>query len=567
MLSVGVQVSGISHRLKGAVDALKTSYHWFAARPAACALLAFVFVGYLDFSSSFRRSIATGFGGDMTMILTRAIADLRPGMFANDFVFSDPQNYTFYTNATAYFFKLADLMRGGGIGLEYHVFGALVTFLFLYGWYRLFLEVSQSHWWSTMFSLAAAVAVPMILGDYWGLYNEPQPRVQFSALLPFLLLAGIRAQAQLRWWLLTFAAAGYGMWVHPASAPPVALSLMLAMGATALHFVSAWRVIGLCLVSGLLFLAIALPNMWFYYEGVSQAALGADAEVVREALLMRYDLGYSDPVQGIWVLMSRALSGPRCLLLVPFLAGVWLAVYRRDAAVLFVVMFGAGLAAFGGGIPIFESYIAQWSGRAPSQLDLIRSLRYMIPVLLLVSFWICMVQSEAAKLRPVLPLLLTATWFSTAHWAPTWPQSRSVAQGLKCLVNLELICETVTNHPLDKVIEFAKSTPPGTIFFSPDQGPRIRAFAERPLSFGWKDMGWLAYSNHRVFAEMKDRLAELKSLNAAASGPRTTLAWIEFGRATGAKFVVLKDAQAPTLPVKIAMTAGAYTVYQVSGSE
>ncbi|MXN51929.1 hypothetical protein GR158_12425 [Shinella sp. AETb1-6] len=543
------------------------AHRWFAGRPALCSILAFAFIAYLDFSASFGRSIAASFGGDMTMILTRAVADLRPEVYANDFVFSSPQNYTFYTNASVYLFQLADYLRGGGVGFEYHVFGAIVTFLFLFGWYRLFQEVSPSHWWSVLFALTVAVAVPMIVGDYWGLYNEPQPRVQFSTLLPFLLLLGIRAHTDIRLWLVTFGLAGLGMWIHPASAPPVALSLMFAMGLTSLCSAGFLRTVWLCVISGAVFLTIALPNMWMYYSSISQAATGADPSIVREALLMRYDQGYSEPLQGIWTLFSRALSGPRVALLAIFVAGACLAAARRDRKALFVVVFGLGLVLFGGGIPVAEDILARLSDRAPSQLDLIRSLRYLVPVLLFVSFWACAAVVRGAALRSSVPIALLVMWLAAAYWPPIWPQSRSVVQGLKCLVRFQVVCRSNTSDPLERVMEFARSTSPDTMFFSPDQGPRIRAFAERPLSFGWKDMGWLAYSNHKLFAEKIDLLSRYKELAARPAGPQTTSQWIQFGKETGADYVVIRNASSLSEPVKVAFSAGVYTVFDLSDTE
>jgi len=116
-------------------------------------------------------------------------------------------------------------------------------------------------------------------------------------------------------------------------------------------------------------------------------------------------------------------------------------------------------------------------------------------------------------------------------------------------------------------MEFARSTSPNTLFFSPDQGPRIRAFAERPLSFGWKDMGWIANSNHKVLAEKIDFLGRYKELAVRPAGSQTTSQWIQFGKETGADFVIIRNASSLSEPVKVAFSAGVYTVFDLSDTE
>jgi hypothetical protein len=493
------------------------------------------------------------------MIISRALAELRPEIYSSDFLFNNPTNFEFYTNFTVLLFKFI-ISISGEIGLEYKIIGSLIVLVYLFGWYFLALRIASSKTFAICYSLSCAVAVPMITGDYWGLYNEPQPRVQFSAALPYLLLLGMSANDSLRRWILCFVAAGLLMWVHPASAPPIALSLLATMAVLSIGEAGWMRTFFRCLASGIVFLAIATPNMLIYYHGISQASIDADPQAVRATLLMRYDAGYSNAVVGVVNLLTNALAGPRALILIPVALSFFTVLRHKNRDMLFVHVLLFFIIAFSAGVPIAEGMYASLNDRAPSQLDIIRALRYTVPLLLLIAM------RETYRLAPTTPLkgvavaLVAAMWLAAAHYPPTWPQSRSIEAGLRCLFRLQILCKTPNLDPVGAILDFARSTSPNSKFFAPELGPRIRAFAERPQSFGWKDMGWLAYSNHKIFAENAALLAELKSLNNDETDEHIVSKWINFSRKTGADYLVVR---VPTEAAKIdeqIISAGPYRV-------
>ncbi len=520
--------------------------------PTAVILLAgcvSVLLGLAGYAGSFRHLGEAQFGSDTLITISRALAAAHPSLYTDDFLFSQPQNYEFYTNASVWFFQLVEYLDQGAFVTWYRVLNIVVVALFLFSWFLLAFRLFGSGPAATAFTACCAVAVPVVSGDYWGLFDEPQARQMFSAVLPLILLAALSARHHVLDWIGVFLLMGAAMWLHPASGPPVALALLVALMVS--QYVRGYEVMLIyrAFAGGCVFLAFALPNIWQYYSGIRDATQGADPELVHAAWAMRFSGDYLDPIFGVSNALNRAFGGWRILLpLVSAVGAIVLLKHRHDRErkqVLMIVAFTIAVAFLGGAVPAMEAGIAHAMGRTPAQIDLIRSIRFLVPMLLLVAFWGIAFQRRGMGSRAAaLVVAMALAWIGATQANPRYRQNTDILAGLRCWTRIQVTCPVEDPEDLARVVEelSAPSLHPGNVFSS-EFGLQIRSYARRSLAFDWKDTGWLAYSNHKQLIENLDHMQRYKTIAAMPDGADKHAAWLGFGASVGADIVVLSSAQ------------------------
>jgi hypothetical protein len=506
-------------------------------------------LGLAGYAGSFRHLGEAQFGSDTLITMSRALAAAHPSLYTNDFLFSQPQNYEFYTNASVWFFQLAEYLDQGAFVIWYRVLNIVVVALFLFSWFLLAYRILGSGPIATAFTACCAVAVPVVSGDYWGLFDEPQARLMFSAVLPLILLAALSARRHALDWIGVFLLMGAAMWLHPASGPPIALALLIALMVSQYERGSEGRLIFRAFAGGCVFLAFALPNLWQYYSGIRNAAQGADPELVRAAWALRYSNDYLDPLAGLLNALNRAFGGWRMVL--PLVAAIGAVALLKNAhgrekkQVRLILSLTFAVAFLSGAVPAMEAGIASAMGRTPMQMDLIRSVRFLVPLLLLVAFWGIAFQRHRLGLKAsALVVAMALAWIGATQANPRYRQNTDIIAGLQCWTRLQSTCPVEGSTDLARVVKelSAPSQYQGTVF-SPEFGLQIRSYARRSLAFDWKDTGWLAYSNHKQLVENLDHMQRYKTIAAMPDGADKHAAWLGFGAAVGADIVVLSSAQ------------------------
>lgn len=509
---------------------------------------AFAILAFWDYSGSIVVAPGVALGGDSTMILTRALAGIDPTLYRQDYLFNDAGNYTFYNNANVVLFQIAAVLSIDRPDTVLRVLKGLTSFVFLLGWYLLGARLSGSWLAGVATALACTLTIPTVVGDYWGLYLEAQPRVLFGACLPYIVLLAIDAR-RLAHWVATFALSGLAFWLHPASGPPVALATMAAMAVGHCDRLRLPRLVGVCLVSGLVYLAIIAPNFGQYVSGVLQASRGGDPVLTAEAMHLRFAEEYVDGIQGAAASLKSIFAGPRAVLALLGLAGA-LIIWRQGkgderrslrvvVTMLVVIVVLACL------VPAIENMAARAAGRQPLQLDLVRAVRYLVPLLLVLAIWGVSRIDHHWRLK-FLPLGILVFWAAASIWPPRLTQNAAPYWGARCWVKLEPQCKAPTKDPTGEMIAFiASQTPREALFFSSWLGPSIRALAHRPLAFDWKDTGWLAYSNHAKLDESLPAMRRYLAIARDGSLADPALQWVMLGHEVGADYVVVREAVNP----------------------
>jgi hypothetical protein len=511
-------------------------------------LLAFAILAFWDYSGSIVVAPSVALGGDSTMILTRALAGLNPDLYRLDYLFSDAGNYTFYNNANVVLFQIAAALGSDRPDTVLRVLKGLTSFAFLLGWYLLGARLSGSWLAGVALALACTLTTPTVVGDYWGLYREAQPRVLFGACLPYIVLLAIDAR-RLGHWVATFVVSGFAFWLHPASGPPVALATMTAMvvGNHDRHKLP--QLACYSLVSGLVYLAIIAPNFGQYVIDVLRASHGGDPALTAEAMRLRFAEEYVDVLHGIDAGLKSIFAGPRSMLALLGIAGAWL-VWRKGAGdeqrrLRVVLIMLVAILALSCLVPVVENVAARAAGRQPLQLDLVRAVRYVVPLLLLLAVWglSCIKRHWMQRL---LPLGVLVFWATASFWPPRLAQNSAPYWGARCWVELDLQCRAPAMDPAGEMIAFvASQTPREALFFSSWFGPSIRALAQRPLAFDWKDTGWLAYSNHAKLGGSLPAMRRYLTIAQDGSLADPALQWVMMGHDLEADYVVVREAVDP----------------------
>jgi hypothetical protein len=513
-----------------------------------------------------------GLGGDSLHTVARALAGLEPELYESDFIFSDPHDYSFYINFNVILLQAIELAGFTDISLAYNILNSIAIFVYLFGYYLLGRAVTGQPVLSAFFAAACAISVYTLRGHFWGLYHEPQARVLFASALPYLMLVAISGSFSLSRWVAVFIVAGGVAWLHPASGPLVALAIMGGMIAMALGKYPLSQVLIRAFIAGLFFLAVFGPNLWMYMSGTLKANEGSDTDIVYELLPLIWTREFIDASVGIPGSLGRMFAGIRSLLIPLTAIGALIIFLRgtsRDIDLLrFFCVFLAVILMGSLGIPFVDQIVALWLDRTPAQIDLIRCIRYIFPVMLLLTFWGASRLTKAQCVSAGISVLIFGYWFVAKDAAPSWPQNKNALKGMKCWSKGKAVCPRKSSPAKAELLEVVREQPRGTLFVSNSDalGLELRSFARVSLAFSGFDTGWLAYSNQAKLLKNADNLRNYVEIRKMKDQRAKTVAWIDFARAVHADYIVFnEDISQMGLPnfAKIIFTNSAGTVVAI----
>jgi hypothetical protein len=499
--------------------------------------------------------------GDAAQIASFAAAWDHPDLFRGDEVLSDQGTFRIYS--TIHIPILRGLARLVG---DYG--GAFVSLLSLHvltqalGFYVLGRVLFRRRYWATLLAVVTLMPVELNLGEYWGIYRDPLPRSSFQALLPYVLAAAFRWRSEPRRWPWLMVAAGALIYVHPVSAPAWGFALWLGLWPFHPQSWSVGKRVRTMLLLGALFLGVTFPFLGHYLRNHAHGRPpeGISAEAVYKVMALRYDTGFLDLPKGLrdfvglwrdeWLYWAWAGAGFVLLML-------WL---RRDdrRSVSLVGLWTAGLLIVSVAIPVTEQAILRAYGLLPVELDLIRGVRYIVPLMLLFCLW--PLSEGARKLEgshvgrwaacapAAVGALLVAVWID-------WHQPDQILHAARCWTEGKIVCvewpenerdwRPVLTELVEALEAVRRDTPPGstilnTDYASTDYGLEIRYRALRPVVWTWKDGGILGYSNHAALIEWYGRYQGLGAAKAEKSPEAQVRKLLALARSSGAQYVFVE---------------------------
>jgi O-antigen/teichoic acid export membrane protein len=514
--------------------------------------------------------ILTGDGGN---IASYAAALDHPDWFKNDPALGDSNNIGIYTTIHIPIIRLLDRLTGD-YGLAYAWLLLPQTFLQLLGFYILGRVLFKNRFWAFLLAFLTAMTVINIgLGEIWGVWQDALPRVTFQSLLPFVLaLVLVWKDRPGRWpWLMVFA--GLLVYVHPISAPAWGLAVWLSLWLLQPKDWSWPRRLLIMLGLGVLFLAVITPYA-INYLSYRQRDIAADYNTVM-TVLQAYSPANLLNVPA--ALGNFLWNGTRSLLLPLALVGftaTWLLKKNDRTPVKVVLLWMAGLFITSILIPFSEQVIEQRFHILPLETELVRCIRYFVPLFLLFWLWPLvelaprLVHPRARRAVFALGIILFCFWGATNR-----PAVGDMLQAVSCFSKARLVCSSPS--PLDDLIATLRTqTQPGqgVIVFNEDtaytsQTLSVRYAALRPLVYSLRDSGTLGYGDRSALAGWLATTDQMAALRAMPDPQERLAGLVPLAVNLKADYLVVDFKVAPetlsSLPVTVVMQNDGYILLKL----
>jgi hypothetical protein len=463
----------------------------------------------------------------------------------------------------------------GDYGLAYAWLVLPQTFLQLLGFYILGRVLFKNRFWAFLLAFLTAMTVINIgLGEIWGVWQDALPRVTFQSLLPFLLaLALVWKDRPGRWpWLMVFA--GLLVYVHPISAPAWGLAIWLGLW---LFLPKGWswkRRILIMLGLGALFLAVLMPFIINYlsYRGRDQGADYNTVMAILQSFLPANLLNVPAALGSFLWNMTRSLLLPVAL---TGAIATWLLKKGKRTEVKIVFLWMAGIFIASVIIPYAEQLVEQHFHILPIETELVRCIRYFVPLMLL--FWIWPLAEWTPRLSNLtarrgamaLGIVLVGFWGATNR-----PAVRDMYQTFVCFTKARLVCSAP--NPLNELILTLRAeTQPGegVLFFNQDpaytsQTLSVRYEVLRPLVYTSRDGGLFSYANRSALPAWMDLTRQWEALRALDDPQKRLSGLISMARILKADYLIIDFKITPTflagLPVKVLMQNAGYTLIKLN---
>src|SRR5919199_650993 len=457
-------------------------------------------------------------GGDAANIASFAAAWDHPKLFLGDQALGNPSNFRFY--ATIHIPILQALFR---ITRDYgSAFISLLAphiFIQTLGFYLFGRLVFQSRYWAILLAIVTLAPVWLNLGEYWGISPDPQPRFSFQALLPYILAATFYWGQQPSSWPWLMAATGSLIYVHPVSTPGWGLAIWLGFLALKPVYYSFKKQLAYMLMAGVVFLAVALPWLIHYLSNHAHGAT-ANYKEIYELMITYFGKGYLDipwAIKEFILLMWQKGLLPFFTVSLPLI--LWL---RREdrQTVLLVSLWLVGILITAIAIPMTEQVIARAYNLIPVQIDLVRGLRYVVPILLLLCLWSLVEIAKKygnTRIIAVIGALLVILWAYQPK--PDFVRTGLIfSELLQCWRQGNLVCMNVADsRSLEALEAISRLTPPTSRILPLGEIAQayslaIRYYALRPVVYSYKDVGVLGYANHAEFIKWHQKNHKMKKI-------------------------------------------------------
>lgn len=489
-------------------------------------------------------------GATLSSILA---AQDHPALFAADGLLNDPMRTRFYWNLHIPLVRALSNLTGD-YGTAYISLLGPIIFIQAVGFYFLGRVILKNRYWALLMASCHMVTVPVpVAFEYWGAFINPHPRLLFQALLPYLLAAAYHFSDQPRAWGWLMASCGLLFYVHPPSG--LAWAAAIWLGNTAFLPVS-WTKrskLFFLLRTGFIFVAMVLPfainYMFTHAHGSVDQAPGQLATEAVRAIWASYDgqkffrtgvavqkgyewiTSYPDSIYWAWAFFGGVI--------------IWELDSTNKSRVLLAGLWVLGILFVSVGLPLIDEKISRACNMLRLELDLVRSVRYLVPIMILFCFW--PLAEISRKLRNhafirtfvfLIGVILAGGWIhhgeglsleTFKHWTkgsfklPITEREKRIIELTAALREKTLPGATLVATPWN----FTYPLP-------------IRYGALRPLAFDVADHNFLSYSDPKGllnFIQLKKEYDE-----ATKPGQSALLSFkrlLAFSRKLGAEYMIL----------------------------
>ena len=450
-----------------------------------------------------------GLSSDGANIAGFAAALDHPDLFERDPLLGNPDNFRFYL--ALHIPLIRTLAKAtGDYGNAFVILVGPHILLQALGFYLLGIVVLRNRFWAVLFAVITLMLKWINLGTFWGAFDDAIPRVSYQALLPFLLAAAFHWRSKPAAWPWLMAASGALIYVHPVSAPGWGFALWVGIW---LFLPKSWplaRRIKRMGLLGCVFMAVALPFLIHYLRSHAHGPT-VDYETVYGIMVARFFPGFLDVGEAI---ADFAVTTKEVLALGVLGAATMLWIRREEREGLTLVFaWMAGLLAVSALVPLVEQTAARALRHTPVEIDLVRGIRYVIPLMML--FWVWPFAEVSGRVRR--PEIVLAVGIVLTGW---WVHRQPPKPALTTLENWwqgYFVREPDRHRALREALTAVnRLTPPGSLMLSTRAPTVVRFFSLRPVAYTWKDGGSLAYSNHEDLIRWYETAKECRRVHGLA---------------------------------------------------
>ncbi|MGE5777265.1 MAG: hypothetical protein ACM33V_13655 [Chloroflexota bacterium] len=503
---------------------------------------------------------------DLGVYASLAAAQDAPTLFTGDPFLSNEKNINSYNMIYVPLIRALQNIFGN-YGTVCAFLLPFVIFIHLTGYYVLGISIFKNPWAGLLVALLLSTPV-MTFYDYWGLVLDALPRFLYQAMLPFLLALSILRGRELKWWPVIMGGVGLLNYVHPLSTPSWTVALMLALWVSApgLGFWKKTRMMGLSIIVLLLVLSPFVINYVKSTIVETSNTIGYDETM---AILQSHivTMGSSTSASALVLFFKgrRGMGFDLTWYLVWLLGivGIGWGLIRHGASeksahVRQVAAWLTGILAISGFVPLLEQIIFAYLKRIPPEFELLRTLRYLTPLILLAAFYALWLIRDQLQEHNILSqagsqyLLVGASVLLLIVWGVSSGTMRAMVYGaarqnISCWSQGKIICPLPESSMdfINVMDVIREQTPVGTRVFSEGQEVAVRYYALRPLTFTYKDGAPLAYTDQErllIWSEQFERMDELARIRKFPFRHRAFVKGItELAQDTGADCLLLKE--------------------------
>ena len=491
--------------------------------------------------------------GDAAYVSAYAASLDHPEAFRNDPMFNDPGNFGYYVSLQVPLIRFLTLFSGS-YGTSYVILIIPFVLIQLFGFFILGRVLFRSRFFSFLLAILTTLVFNTQSSDYWGVWYDPQPRMMFQSIFPWLLtLVVLSIQRPLLRWLV-FVGLGFMIYVHPVSIPAVAFCIWLGYLVLKPVRLSWIRHLINQLGLGIIFVIFTIPFLLQYLgnRDISPStSLGYETALVflKEIIPSTFQLHITQAM----FLQGTFFSG---LVILAYFGATMVYRFQLERITLgLILIWLGGIILVCIGFSTIEQQIEFKLRTIPILVQITRGLRYIIPLLEVLALWPLALawrrttsSSEIAVIRRFGLSFLGIAIFM--FFSITFPQTYEYPipdfrfNSINCFIKGQLTC--TNQNLLDKasIIEFIRNEiPDDSLLISippTDIGGAVRFEGLRSVAFDPNDRNRIALGNLAGAIAMNKENMEWDQISNRPLNQQLS-DFLKFSLEKGADYVVIQS--------------------------
>jgi hypothetical protein len=296
---------------------------------------------------------------------------------------------------------------------------------------------------------------------------------------------------------------------------------------------------------GVVFLVVLTPYALNYlsFRGRDQ---GADYETVMTVLRNYWPANLLNTPAALGEFLWNMTRNLLLPVAVPGFIATWLMKKADRTAIKVVLFWMAGIFITSAMIPVLERLVEQRLHILPIETELVRGIRYFVPLFLL--FWLWpLAEWSKRTIKPKLLYAIAALGIALfGFWAATnRPDVSAMLRVVTCTMKGQLICKS--DRSIDDVLKALETqTRPGegVLAFNEDvnlitQSLSVRYAALRPLVYTSRDAGILGYSNRGALKDWLTTTRQVEEIRSETNVQKRMDELIPLAKRLGANYLVV----------------------------